>query len=67
MLASRIQIALIDEELAMEAGALRCRHRRLSLADCLILALARTRKAILLTTDRALAEVSEVSVKLFEV
>ena len=53
-----------DEGLALLAGAEKCRRSTLSLADCFALALAKTFKATLLTTDGELAKVKEVDVKL---
>ena len=67
ILASRVEVISLDEELALEAGSLKCHYRRLSLADCITLALARAEGAVLLTTDRELAKTREVSVRLFEV
>ena len=64
LLASRMEVI---RELALEAGRLKCHHRKLSLADCIALALAKAEGAVLLTTDRELAKVREVSVRLFEV
>ena len=67
ILASRIEVVPLDEGLALEAGSLKCHHRRLSLADCIALSLAKAEGAVLLTTDRELAKTREVSVRLFEV
>ncbi len=67
LLASRIEVVPLDEELALEAGRLKCHYRRLSLADCIALALAKTEGAVLLTTDKELARTREVSVRLFEI
>ena len=63
LLASRIEVVPLDEE----AGRLKCHYRRLSLADCIALALAKTEGAVLLTTDKELARTREVSVRLFEI
>jgi len=67
LLASRMEITPLDGELALDAGRLKCHYRRLSLVDCIALALAKAEGAVLLTTDRELAKTKEVSVRLFEV
>ena len=53
-----------DEDLALLAGAEKCRRSILSLADCFALALTKRFRATLLTTDSELAKVKEVDVKL---
>jgi len=55
-----------DEDLALRAGVTKCQRRTLSLADCFALSLARRSSGILLTTDRELAKVKDVDVRLFE-
>ncbi len=57
-----------DGDLVRSAGLEKCRQLGgLSLADCFALALTKRERALLLTTDRELAKVKGISVKLFEV
>ena len=67
IIASKMRIVPLDEEAALKVGLSKCRHRRLSLADCAALTLAETENATLLTTDRELAGVRRTKVKLFHV
>ena len=62
-----LTIAETSEELALTAGTEKCRRSTLSLADCFALALAKSVKGTLLTTDSELGKVKDVDVKLFKV
>ncbi|RLG40207.1 MAG: DNA-binding protein [Thermoproteota archaeon] len=65
---SPIEVVATNEELTRKAGEKKCKYRgKLSLADCFCLALAELKSAVILTTDRELAKVKEVSVKHFPV
>ncbi len=64
---TRLQI-IHNTDLTRYAGLEKCRQPlSLSLADCFALALAKSEKALLLTTDRELSKVKEVEVKFFQV
>jgi len=64
---TRLQI-VHDDDLTRGAGLEKCRQPlSLSLADCFALALAKRRKALLLTTDKELSKAKEIEVKFFEV
>lgn len=65
----RTPLQIVDDgDLPRSAGLEKCRQSvGLSLADCFALALTKRERALLLTTDRELAKVKEVSVKFFEV
>ena len=54
--AQRMQVAYAGEEISKAAGLEKCRNNRLSLADSFVLALARARKGVILTTDSELAK-----------
>ena len=56
-----------DEELTLAAGILKCRNSGLSLTDSFALALAERVRGTLLTTDRELAKVREVTTKFFPI
>ncbi|MBI2126263.1 MAG: type II toxin-antitoxin system VapC family toxin [Thaumarchaeota archaeon] len=66
---SRTILTIVEtsEELALAAGTEKCRRSALSLADCFALALARSVKGTLLTTDGELGKVKDIDVKLFRV
>jgi predicted nucleic acid-binding protein len=62
---SPIEIVGVDEKLTVVAARLKLRHaRKLSLADCYLLALAKLQKAAVVTADASLKEVSEAPVVL---
>lgn len=63
----RLRIMDTDLALTLAAGVEKCRNSRLSLADSFALALARTAKGTLLTTDGELANQDLVPVRFFEV
>jgi len=57
---TKLTIIETDEELGKHAGMEKCKFRgRLSLADCYALAIAKSMKAKILTTDRELANTGE--------
>ncbi len=61
-------ITPIDLELAMRAGKIKAKYRRLiSVVDALIIALAEREKAKLITTDERLMRVREVKVLVYKV
>lgn len=60
---SPVEILGVDEELTLAAAKLKLRYyNTLSLADCYLLALAKRRKATVVTTDKALKSVEGVNV-----
>lgn len=60
---SPVEILGVDEELTLAAAKLKLRYyNTLSLADCYLLALAKRRKATIVTTDKALKSVEGVNV-----
>ena len=60
---SPITVLGVDEELTITAAKLKPRYyNRLSLADCYLLALARRKRAAVVTTDQALKGVEGVHV-----
>ncbi len=60
---SPITILGVDEELTITAAKLKLRYyNRLSLADCYLLALARRKRATVVTTDQALKDVEDAHV-----
>ncbi|RLE91073.1 MAG: DNA-binding protein [Thermoprotei archaeon] len=65
---SPIKIASIDEHLTIVAAKLKLKHYRvLSLADCYLIALAKTQGATVVTTDRNVKEAEEASTILLTV
>lgn len=56
---SPIAFVGVDEGLTLEAARLKHRYE-LSLADCYLIALARRKRATIITTDRGVKEVDEV-------
>jgi len=63
---TQLKVVETDPELSRMAGVEKCRSQhKLSLADCYALALAKTERATLLTTDRELAKTKEVKTLLF--
>jgi len=63
----RMQVVEVGFELSMAAGREKCRNGRLSLADAFALALSKSLRGTLFTTDSELAEDREASVKFFKV
>ena len=65
---SPITIVGVDESLTVEAARLKLKYyKRLSLADCYLIALARQREAEIVTTDVDVKEVNEVPTVLLSV
>lgn len=65
---SPISIVSVDEGLTVEAARIKLRHyRRLSLADCYLLALARRLRAVVVTTGNAVKEAGEAPTVLLPV
>lgn len=65
---SAIKVVPTTEELVKKAGEKKCKHRKkLSLADCFVLALAELEHAIILTTDPELEKLKDIKVKFFPV
>jgi predicted nucleic acid-binding protein len=65
---SDIHVQDADKNLARDAGLNKIRYRgRLSLADCYAAAETAKRKAVLLTTDKDLAQVKEIEASYFKV
>ncbi|MDV3277481.1 MAG: PIN domain-containing protein [Nitrososphaerales archaeon] len=62
----RLQVVVPDAELALAAGAEKCRNGRLSLADSFVLALAKRVGGTVLTTDSEMAKCGEVRVTFYE-
>jgi predicted nucleic acid-binding protein len=48
---SGLQIQGLDQNIAKEAGLLKCRHRNIPIGDCIIAATAKIRKAQVLSDD----------------
>jgi len=65
---SPIRIVGINESLTVEAARLKLKYyKRLSLADCYLIALAKQREAEIITTDADVKEVSEVPTVLLSI
>ena len=62
---SPIEVVGVDEKLTVEAARLKLKHAgKLSLADCYLVALARLRKATVVTADSSIREVAETPIAL---
>ena len=63
--ASPIKVVGLNEELTLRSAKLKLKYgRKLSLADCCLVAVAESVKGRIVTVDRALAEVDEAEVVL---
>jgi len=61
---SRIKVTPVDEAVSTIAGELKCKHAdRISIADAFAVATAKIKKSELLTTDEALASLTEIKAK----
>ena len=65
---SLIKIVGIDKSLTVEAARLKLKYyKRLSLAHCYLIALAKQREAEIITTDADVKDVNEVSTVLLSI
>ncbi len=65
---SPIKVVGVDEELTLNASKIKLKYlKRLSLADSYLIALAKLKKATIVTTDHAVKEVNEVPTTLLPV
>lgn len=60
LIRSGLQIEDLNQEIAKEAGLLKCRHRDIPMGDCIIAATATTKKAKVLSDDPHYDEIKEV-------
>lgn len=60
LIGSGLQIQDLDQEIAKEAGLLKCRHRDIPMGDCIIAATATTKKAKVLSDDSHYDKIKEV-------
>jgi len=61
LIRSGLLIADLTGEIAREAGLLKCRHQNLPMGDCILAAIARSRKAKILSDDVHFDEIKGVS------
>jgi len=61
LIRSGLLIADLTGEVAREAGLLKCRHQNLPMGDCILAAIARSRKAKILSDDVHFDEIKGVS------
>jgi predicted nucleic acid-binding protein len=60
LIGSGLQIQDLDQEIAKDAGLLKCRHRDIPMGDCIIAATATTKKAKVLSDDSHYDKIKEV-------
>lgn len=60
LLRSGLEIKLIDNDIAYEAGILKCKYPNVPMGDCLVAAVAKKYKAKVLSDDTHFDEIKEV-------
>ena len=61
LIRSGLLIADLTGEIAREAGLLKCHHQNLPMGDCILAAIARSRKAKILSDDVHFDEIKDIS------